>query len=139
MGKVAELTSELEQYRQTCTDWNTWAEVRNTEYQQLLEAYNGYVEAYNNLQAEGKQPAEVASEEVDALRAELAAKTEELQQLTDSLDKSQEAQEDLEKELAELQDQRDSELSDLRSRLAVFTSSGSESSEGETMLEVAAL
>ena len=42
-------------------------------------------------------------------------------------------------ELAELQDQRDSELSDLRSRLAVFTSSGSESSEGETMLEVAAL
>ena len=42
-------------------------------------------------------------------------------------------------ELAELQDQRDSELSDLRSRLAVFTSSGSESSEGEARLEVAAL
>ena len=67
--KVAELSSELEartqeleQYRQTCTEWNNWAEARNTEYQQLLEAYNGYVEAYNNLQAEQK-PAEVSSEE----------------------------------------------------------------------------
>ena len=98
--KVAELTSELEQYRQTCNDWNTWAEVRNTEYQQLLEAYTGYVEAYNNLQAEQK-PTEVSSVEVDSLREELAAKTEELHQLTDSLEKSKETQAELDRKLAE--------------------------------------
>ena len=89
--KMKELRSELEQYQQTCTDWNTWAEARNTEYQQLLEAYNGYVEAYNNLQAQ-HQPAE-SLEEVAS--KQLESKTEELQQLEEKYKKSLQDHEEL--------------------------------------------
>merc|ERR1719508_605630 len=50
--KVADITAELDQYKQTCIDWNVWSESKTMEYNQLLEAYNQYVEAYNNLKAE---------------------------------------------------------------------------------------
>merc|ERR1712115_621977 len=46
------ISEELDQYKQTCLDWNSWSEVKTMEYNQLLEAYNQYVEAYNNLKAE---------------------------------------------------------------------------------------
>jgi len=50
--KATDLTAELDQYKQTCLDWNAWSENKTLEYNQLLEAYNQYVEAYNNLKAE---------------------------------------------------------------------------------------
>merc|ERR1712243_454852 len=50
--KVLRITEELDQYKQTCLDWNAWSEVKTLEYNQLLEAYNQYVEAYNNMKVE---------------------------------------------------------------------------------------
>merc|ERR1711892_1367719 len=50
--KIVTITGELDQYKQTCLDWNDWSEGKTLEYNQLLEAYNQYVEAYNNLKVE---------------------------------------------------------------------------------------
>ena len=62
----------------------------NTE---LVEAYSICAEALKNLQAKQEQP-EVSSEEVVSLREELEARSEELQQLTNSLKKSLEDEEE---------------------------------------------
>ena len=50
--KLDEAIVELEQYKQTCIDWNVWSKGKTIEYEQLLEAFNQYVEAYNNVKAE---------------------------------------------------------------------------------------
>ena len=64
----------------------------NTE---LVEAYSICAEALKNLQAKQEQP-EVSSEEVVSLREELEARSEELQQVTNSLKKSLEDEEESE-------------------------------------------
>ena len=52
LPKVFELTAELEQYKQTCNDWNVYNENKTAEYNLLLESYNQYVEAYNTLKTQ---------------------------------------------------------------------------------------
>merc|ERR1712105_434119 len=47
--KITTLEAELETYKQYLADWQVWAENKNSEYDQLLEAYNAYVEAYNAM------------------------------------------------------------------------------------------
>merc|ERR1719232_1752829 len=44
--KIELLTAELEQYKQTCNDWNVYNETKTGEFTQLYESYNQYVEAY---------------------------------------------------------------------------------------------
>ena len=58
-----------------------------TKYQQLVEVYDQVVETLEQL----KQP-EVSSSEADSLRKELAAKSEELQQLVEPVKNSLKAQ-----------------------------------------------
>jgi len=96
--KVTEISTELDQYKQTCLDWNAWSEGKTLEYNQLLEAYNQYVEAYNNMKVEfdsvleqSVKGAEVTDEKesnekellenkllIEQLRAEVESKEKEL-------------------------------------------------------------
>ena len=46
------LKEEVEQQRKVLEDWNTWAVQKTEEYNQLLEAYNQYVQAHQALEAE---------------------------------------------------------------------------------------
>merc|ERR1719330_591212 len=69
LPKVFELTAELEQYKQTCNDWNVYNENKTAEYNLLLESYNQYVEAYNTLQGQCEQlSAKVESQAVDDVK-----------------------------------------------------------------------
>ena len=64
-----------------------------TEYQHLLEVYHGCLEALNKLKEEENQP-KISSKKVARLNEELAAKSEELQQLAGSVKESLETQEE---------------------------------------------
>ena len=35
--KVLKITAELDQYKQTCLDWNDWSEVKTLEYKELTD------------------------------------------------------------------------------------------------------
>jgi len=140
--KVKHLTSELEQYQQTCSDWQTWGEARTLEYQQLLEAYNGYVEAYNNLQSEQQKVSGEEVGEVASLREQLQARDEELLQLSDLQEKyksclqdQQELDERLGQETGRAQETEEryqsslQKVKDLEKKLVESSSTGEEREE----------
>merc|ERR1712240_511176 len=79
--QIVDPSLELEQYKQSLVDWGVWAETKTAEYDQLMVAYNQYVEAYDALQTElsnvqqQKEEKEVAWSE---LAEELREKNEEI-------------------------------------------------------------
>ena len=72
-------------------------EPEKSKYQQMVESYDQVVVTLDEL----KQP-EVSSSEADSLRKELAAQTEELQQLVDSVKKYLETQDESDQEAAKM-------------------------------------
>merc|ERR1712029_722744 len=67
------------------TEWQQWGEAKTQEYNLLLEAYNGYVEAHTNQALEITSLKEThghLSEEVDKLKASVEAKEVEIRDLS---------------------------------------------------------
>ena len=106
--KIELLTAELEQYKQTCNDWNVYNETKTGEFTQLYESYNQYVEAYNKLQTEFEAVSSkndtIGSEDqytelvaqVETLKEELSAKEKDLETFAQMQTKYQEAKDEVE-------------------------------------------
>merc|ERR1719206_54007 len=111
--KVLRITEELDQYKQTCLDWNAWSEVKTLEYNQLLEAYNQYVEAYNNMKVEFDNVLEQSvksseyTDDKQTVEKELTDNTSIIKQLKEEI-------EEKEKELAFSTVEKDSEIDKLK-------------------------
>ena len=84
-----------------------------TEYQHLLEVYHGCLEALNKLKEEENQP-KISSKKVARLNEELAAKSEELQQLAGSVKESPETQEESDQKIQTLRTQLDQKRDELQ-------------------------
>ena len=76
--------SELEASQKYLQDWQVWGDAKTEEYNTLMEGYNGYVEAFNHQSQE------------------LAALKEANSDLTEQIEKLQEALDVKEKDLAEV-------------------------------------
>merc|ERR1711915_848722 len=108
---VAEITTEMEQYKQACLDWNVWSETKIAEYDQLLQAYNQYMEAYNTLKAEHDILQQSAS-----TNQESSIQNKEDDQTADNKDVSEEV-EKKEKEFQMLISEKDEQINKLQATL----------------------
>merc|ERR1711915_854853 len=108
---IAEITTEMEQYKQACLDWNVWSETKIAEYDQLLQAYNQYMEAYNTLKAEHDILQQSAS-----TNEESSVQNKEDDLTTDNKDVSEEL-EKKEKEYQVLISEKDEQINKLQATL----------------------
>merc|ERR1712013_954920 len=111
--KVLRISEELDQYKQTCLDWNAWSEGKTLEYNQLLEAYDQYVEAYNNMKVEFDNVLEQSvksseyTDDKQTVEKEFTDNTSIIKQLKEEI-------EEKEKELAFSTVEKDSEIEKLK-------------------------
>eukprot|EP00092_Neocalanus_flemingeri_P001893 GFUD01002020.1.p1 GENE.GFUD01002020.1~~GFUD01002020.1.p1 ORF type:complete len:4147 (-),score=1483.97 GFUD01002020.1:293-12733(-) len=111
--KVVDITAELDQYKQTCLDWNVWSESKTVEYDQLLEAYNQYVEAYNNLRAEFDSMLEQSVKTAEDVETDKSNENELLENKS-VIEQLKEEIENKEKEIAFSAVDKDSEIEKLK-------------------------